>query len=86
MKKKKKKSDSDEDVTDDSPLLPPRKIVGRVRKPVSYAVKSDDDSDWTLSYSRLAENECDWLKHSLKRKLKQGGWDRYEETSFITQF
>lgn len=53
-KKKKKKSDSDEDLaTDDSPLPPPRKIAGRARKPVSYALKSDDsdDSDWTLSYT-----------------------------------
>ncbi|XP_011168143.1 DNA topoisomerase 2 isoform X2 [Solenopsis invicta] len=45
IKKKKKKSDSDEDIAtiDDSP--PPRKIAGRVRKPVSYAVKSDDSDD-----------------------------------------
>ncbi|XP_029170014.1 DNA topoisomerase 2 isoform X2 [Nylanderia fulva] len=43
-KKKKKKSDSEEDnVIDDSP--PPRKLVGRARKPVSYALKSDDDED-----------------------------------------
>ncbi|XP_071645421.1 DNA topoisomerase 2 isoform X2 [Temnothorax longispinosus] len=45
-KKKKKKSDSDEEMTtDDSPLPPPRKIAGRVRKPVSYALKSDDSDD-----------------------------------------
>ncbi|XP_077279130.1 DNA topoisomerase 2 [Temnothorax americanus] len=45
-KKKKKKSDSDEEVTtDDSPLPPPRKIAGRVRKPVSYALKLDDSDD-----------------------------------------
>lgn len=45
-KKKKKKSESDEEMTtDDSPLLPPRKIAGRVRKPVSYALKSDDSDD-----------------------------------------
>ncbi|XP_032667667.1 DNA topoisomerase 2 isoform X2 [Odontomachus brunneus] len=46
-KKKKKKSDSEDDtMTDDSPLPPPRKTAGRVRKPVSYALKSDDeDSD-----------------------------------------
>lgn len=45
-KKKKKKSDSDEDAaTDDSPLPPPRKVVGRARKPISYALKSDDDED-----------------------------------------
>lgn len=45
IKKKKKKSDSEEDdsVVDDSP--PPRKVVGRVRKPISYALKSDDDED-----------------------------------------
>ncbi|XP_036151138.1 DNA topoisomerase 2 isoform X2 [Monomorium pharaonis] len=45
--KKKKKSDSDEDVatTDDSPLPPPRKIGGRARKPISYALKSDDSDD-----------------------------------------
>ncbi|XP_011135016.1 DNA topoisomerase 2 isoform X1 [Harpegnathos saltator] len=44
-KKKKKKSDSEDDImTDDLP--PPRKTAGRVRKPVSYALKSDDeDSD-----------------------------------------
>ncbi|XP_072747541.1 DNA topoisomerase 2 isoform X2 [Anoplolepis gracilipes] len=41
-KKKKKKSDSDEDaLTDDSPLPPPRKVVGRVRKPISYEEDSD---------------------------------------------
>ncbi|XP_024882448.1 DNA topoisomerase 2 isoform X1 [Temnothorax curvispinosus] len=45
-KKKKKKSDSDEEMTtDDSPLPPPRKVAGRVRKPVSYALKSDDSDD-----------------------------------------
>ncbi|XP_020282371.1 DNA topoisomerase 2 isoform X2 [Pseudomyrmex gracilis] len=44
-KKKKKKSDSDEDVvvSDLSPPQYPRKTGGRVRKPVSYALKSDDD-------------------------------------------
>ncbi|XP_012230798.1 DNA topoisomerase 2 [Linepithema humile] len=43
-KKKKKISDSeDDDVIDDSPPLPPRKIGGRARKPISYALKSDDD-------------------------------------------
>ncbi|XP_014482998.1 PREDICTED: DNA topoisomerase 2 isoform X2 [Dinoponera quadriceps] len=46
-KKRKKKSDSEDDAaTDDSPIPPPRKTAGRIRKPVSYAVKSDDsDSD-----------------------------------------
>lgn len=46
MKKKKKISDSDEEMaTDDSPLPPPRKTAGRARKPVSYALKSDDSDD-----------------------------------------
>ncbi|XP_011340698.1 DNA topoisomerase 2 isoform X1 [Ooceraea biroi] len=45
-KKKKKKSDSEDDTVEDSQLPPPRKTAGRVRKPVSYALKSDDeDSD-----------------------------------------
>lgn len=45
-KRKRKKSDSEDDATDDSPLPPPRKTAGRARKPVSYALKSDDeDSD-----------------------------------------
>lgn len=48
VKKKKKKSESEEDnsfsVVDSSPL-PVRKTAGRARKPVSYAVQSDDDED-----------------------------------------
>ncbi|CAD1477982.1 unnamed protein product [Heterotrigona itama] len=48
VKKKKKKSESEEDsslsIVDSSPL-PPRKTAGRVRKPISYAVQSDDDED-----------------------------------------
>ncbi|KOX71459.1 DNA topoisomerase 2 [Melipona quadrifasciata] len=48
VKKKKKKSESEEDnslsVVDSSPL-PLRKTAGRARKPVSYAVQSDDDED-----------------------------------------
>ena len=46
-KKKKKDEDSDDDamVVDDTPPPPPRKVVGRSRKPVSYAIKSDDESD-----------------------------------------
>ncbi|OAD58830.1 DNA topoisomerase 2 [Eufriesea mexicana] len=46
VKKRKKKSESEEEsiasVVDNSPL-PPRKTGGRARKPVSYAVKSDDE-------------------------------------------
>ncbi|XP_011505758.1 PREDICTED: DNA topoisomerase 2 isoform X2 [Ceratosolen solmsi marchali] len=43
-KKKKKNDDSDEvQLVEDSP--PPRKPVGRSRKPISYAIKSDDESD-----------------------------------------
>ncbi|XP_076242907.1 DNA topoisomerase 2 [Calliopsis andreniformis] len=47
VKKRKKKSDSEEDsnIVETSPLPPPRKTVGRPRKPVSYAIKSDDDDD-----------------------------------------
>ncbi|KAG7209142.1 hypothetical protein KM043_015285 [Ampulex compressa] len=48
VKKRKKKSESEDDnivEVEDSPLPPPRKTVGRVRKPISYAQKSDDDSD-----------------------------------------
>ncbi|XP_016908397.1 DNA topoisomerase 2 [Apis cerana] len=48
VKKRKKKSESEEDsivnVVESSPL-PPRKTAGRARKPVSYAVQSDDDED-----------------------------------------
>ncbi|KAL6258421.1 hypothetical protein P5V15_010378 [Pogonomyrmex californicus] len=42
-KKKKKISDSDEEMIEESP--PPRKPAGRARKPVSYALKSDDSDD-----------------------------------------
>lgn len=50
VKKKQKKSESEEDKSgastiEWSPLPPPRKTVGRPRKPVSYAIKSDDDSN-----------------------------------------
>ncbi|XP_011866622.1 PREDICTED: DNA topoisomerase 2 isoform X2 [Vollenhovia emeryi] len=45
-KKKKKKSESDEEMRDDDSPPPLRKTAGRARKPVSYALKSDDsDSD-----------------------------------------
>ncbi|XP_014218096.1 DNA topoisomerase 2 isoform X3 [Copidosoma floridanum] len=46
VKKKHKKDDSDQDESmevEDTP--PPRKPVGRSRKPVSYAIKSDDDDN-----------------------------------------
>ncbi|XP_025075601.1 DNA topoisomerase 2 isoform X2 [Pogonomyrmex barbatus] len=43
IKKKKKISDSDEEIIEESP--PPRKPAGRARKPVSYALKSDDSDD-----------------------------------------
>ncbi|KZC12629.1 PREDICTED: DNA topoisomerase 2 [Dufourea novaeangliae] len=45
IKKKRKKSESEQDdsVSETSPLPPPRTTGGRARKPVSYAVKSDDD-------------------------------------------
>ncbi|KAJ8686672.1 hypothetical protein QAD02_022466 [Eretmocerus hayati] len=45
-KKKKKVDDSDDDdmVVDDTPP-PPRKAGGRSRKPISYAIKSDNESD-----------------------------------------
>ena len=50
VKKRQKKSESEEDKSgastiESSPLPPPRKTAGRARKPVSYAIKSDDDDD-----------------------------------------
>ncbi|XP_011691623.1 PREDICTED: DNA topoisomerase 2 isoform X2 [Wasmannia auropunctata] len=42
LKKKKKSEDSDDEI-EGSP--PPRKPAGRARKPVSYALKSDDSDD-----------------------------------------
>nr|XP_003704530.2 PREDICTED: DNA topoisomerase 2 isoform X2 [Megachile rotundata] len=47
VKKRKKKSESEDDssVVDNSPPPAPRKTVGRSRKPVSYAIQSDDDDD-----------------------------------------
>ena len=50
VKKRQKKSESEEDKSgastiESSPLPPPRKTAGRARKPVSYAIKSDDDSN-----------------------------------------
>ncbi|XP_034171791.2 DNA topoisomerase 2 isoform X1 [Osmia lignaria lignaria] len=46
IKKRKKKSDSEDDsstIIDNSPPVAPRKTAGRSRKPVSYAIQSDDD-------------------------------------------
>ncbi|XP_076228043.1 DNA topoisomerase 2 [Nomia melanderi] len=47
VKKRKKKTEAqqDNDDSETSPLPPPRATGGRVRKPVSYAVKSDDEDD-----------------------------------------
>ncbi|XP_053982250.1 DNA topoisomerase 2 isoform X2 [Hylaeus volcanicus] len=48
-KKKKKKTESQQDdiarIDETSPVPAPRNTTGRVRKPVSYAVESDDDSN-----------------------------------------
>lgn len=47
VKKRKKKSESEEDsiIMDSPPSVAPRKTAGRSRKPVSYAIQSDDDDD-----------------------------------------
>ncbi|XP_076674328.1 DNA topoisomerase 2 [Andrena cerasifolii] len=50
VKKKQKRSESEDDKSDasaieSSPLPPPRKITSRARKPVSYTINSDDDSN-----------------------------------------
>lgn len=51
LQPKKKKSDSeDHDMTDDSLLPLPRKTAGQVLKPISYALKSNNENfDWMFS-------------------------------------